>query len=129
MRINAIGAIMLAALAAIFVFAPDLAFAQGATPGGGGQGNIFGTLQSKSSSTFANVRIVMFIIGGFGFIGIAAMAFFGRFDWKWGFSLVGGLMILAAAGGLIYYATHTEAGGLGNAAGGIESLRNSDTLN
>lgn len=125
MRPNVFFAVAFALLAVAFVFAPDFALAQ-TTPGGSGGGGIFSTLQSKGTTTFSNVRIIMFIIGGFGFIGIAGMAFFGRFDWKWGFSLAGGLVILAAAGGLIYYATHNDSGG--SISNGIGDLQGQDTL-
>ncbi|GHE76526.1 hypothetical protein GCM10019059_39740 [Camelimonas fluminis] len=125
MRTNALVAIALALLVVAFALHPDIALAQ-TTPSGGSGTGVFSTLQTKGTTTFSNVRIIMFIIGGFGFIGIAGMAFFGRFDWKWIFSTVGGLMMLAAAGGILYYATHTESGStIGDSIGGMQEA---DTL-
>jgi hypothetical protein len=112
----AFGALALAAL-----IMPETALAQAS-----GNGGVFQTLSNKGTTTFTNLRVIMFIIAGFGIIGMAAMAFFGKFDWRWTFSMGGGLIILAAAGGIIYYATHPEEGG--TVGGGLTTLQGNDTL-
>lgn len=121
MRIKHFFFLAFAAMALVALLAPDVALAQ--TNGNGG---IFQTLSTKGTSTFSNLRVIMFIIAGFGIIGMAAMAFFGKFDWRWTFSMGGGLIILAAAGGIIYYATHPEEGGA--ISGGLSTLQGNDTL-
>ncbi|PZR86534.1 MAG: hypothetical protein DI537_28395 [Stutzerimonas stutzeri] len=121
MRIKHFFFLAFAAMALVALLAPDVALAQ--TNGNGG---IFQTLSTKGTSTFSNLRVIMFIIAGFGIIGMAAMAFFGKFDWRWTFSMGGGLIILAAAGGIIYYATHAEEGG--TIGGGLSTLQGNDTL-
>lgn len=120
MRISHILFVAFAAIAVVAFFMPDIALA---AEGGG----VFQTLSTKGTTTFTNLRVIMFIVAGFGIIGMAAMAFFGKFDWRWTFSMGGGLIILAAAGGLIYYATHPEEGN-GSISGGLSTLQGNDTL-
>ncbi len=72
--------------------------------------DIFATLQSKGQTTFTNVRNITFIVGGFGIIAIAVTAFFGRFNFRTFASLIGGLVILAAAASLISYVTTSTTG-------------------
>lgn len=118
MRISQSLTAALAVAAVATVLGTDLAFAQS---------DVFSTLQNKGTDVFNNARLIMFIVAGLGIVGMAAMAFFGRFDWRWTFSMGGGLVILAAAGGLIYYATHaTNMSGSG--ADGAALLQNSDSL-
>jgi hypothetical protein len=121
MRMTKIMTLALAVLAMGAILTPDLAFAQA-------NGSVFGTLQNKATDTFTNVRIILFIIAGFGIIGMAAMAFFGRFDWRWTFSMGGGLVVLAAAGGIIYYATHNMTGVAGDPSTAMQGLSSQDTL-
>lgn len=113
--------LVLGAIALTAFIVPEVALAQAS-----GNGGVFQTLSSKGTTTFTNLRVIMFIIAGFGIIGMAAMAFFGKFDWRWTFSMGGGLIILAAAGGIIYYATHPEEGGA--ISGGLSTLQGNDTL-
>lgn len=117
MRISHSVTAALAVAAVATALVPDAALAQ----------DVFSTLQNKGTDVFNNARLIMFIVAGLGIVGMAAMAFFGRFDWRWTFSMGGGLVILAAAGGLIYYATHaTQSGGSG--ADGAALLQNTDSL-
>jgi hypothetical protein len=98
---------------------PDFAFAQSS--------DVFGTLQTKSTDTFQNVRLILFVIAGLGICGMAGMAFFGRFQWSWAFSMGGGLVMLAAAGGVIYFATHST-GTLGSAGDATSQMQSTDSL-
>ncbi len=88
--------------------------------------DVFTALQGKGTDVFNNMRLILFIVAGLGIGGMAAMAFFGRFNWNWAFSMGGGLVILAAAGGLIYYATHATTSGSG--ADGTTLLQTTDSL-
>ncbi|MBE6452243.1 MAG: hypothetical protein E7012_01980 [Alphaproteobacteria bacterium] len=60
---------------------------------------------SKGVNTFKAVRTIIFIVGGFGLVGVAFVAIFGKINWKWFASLAVGLGILAAAGSVVTYAT------------------------
>ena len=71
---------------------------------------IMQTAQSKAVSVFDSVKTIIFIIGGFGLVGLAWAAVFGKVNWKWFASLAVGLAILAAASSIVEYATgSTEA--------------------
>lgn len=50
---------------------------------------------------FQSVRTIIFVIGGFGLIGLAMGAIFGNIDWKWVGALAFGLFIVAIAGSII----------------------------
>ena len=99
---KAFGYGLLACAAAVVMTQPALAQ---------GSGDIFVTLQSKTTSTFTNVRNIAYIIAGFGLIAIAVMAYFGRFNFKHLAGLIGGLVIIAAAAAFINYVTGQAGNG------------------
>ncbi len=71
---------------------------------------IMQTAQQKATSVFSSVKTIIFIVGGFGLVGLAWAAIFGKVNWKWFASLAVGLAILAAASSVVEYATgSTEA--------------------
>lgn len=72
---------------------------------------VWTTLQSKTSEGFTNTRNLVFLLGGFGIIGLAVMAFFGRFQWKWFAALIGGMVLLAVTGSVIEYVTTSNSSG------------------
>jgi hypothetical protein len=61
--------------------------------------------QNKAVNVFKSVKTIIFIVGGFGLVGIAFAAIFGKVNWKWFAALGVGLAILAAAGSIVNYAT------------------------
>ena len=67
------------------------------------QGEFFETTQEKLIQLFNNVKLVVFILGGFGLVAVAFAAIFGKINWKWFAGLAAGLAILAAAGMAIQY--------------------------
>ena len=71
---------------------------------------IMQTAQQKATSVLTSVKTIFFIIGGFGLVGLAWAAIFGKVNWKWFASLAVCLAILAAASSVVEYATgSTEA--------------------
>ncbi|WP_262030493.1 MULTISPECIES: TrbC/VirB2 family protein [Microvirga] len=68
---------------------------------------VFGALETKGKNAFENIKNLSFLVGGFGIIGLAVMAYFGRFQFKWLFALVGGLALIAASGSMIDYVTQS----------------------
>ena len=103
---NNIWTICLVALFCVFGFAGDAA-ASG--------GTIMGSAATKAKNVFSSVKTIIFIVGGFGLVGIAWGAIFGKINWKWFAALAVGLAILAAAGSIVEYATgSTEAGMAGS---------------
>ncbi len=104
MFIKSLQIIAVVALATIVLIDP--AFATSTASG------IFGKAQQKAVGTFENVKNIIFVVGGFGLVGLAFGAIFGRVNWKWFAALAVGLLILAAAGAIVTYSTtSTETGG------------------
>ncbi len=91
----------------VFVGMIGDAAAQGTSASGS---TIMQTATQKATSVFSSVKTIIFIIGGFGLVGLAWAAIFGKVNWKWFASLAVGLAILAAASSIVEYATgSTEA--------------------
>ena len=87
-------------LAAVMVFAAGGAMAAGET-----SQTVVGAAIEKSANVFQSVRTIVFVIGGFGLVGLAVQAIFGKVKWPWFGALAVGLGVLAAAGAIISYAT------------------------
>lgn len=83
------------AVLAVLTFAGDAAAEQ----------SIMQLSQDKASNVFQAIKTIIFIVGGFGLVGIAFSAIFGKVNWKWFAGLAVGLAILAAAGSIVEYAT------------------------
>ena len=66
--------------------------------------SVFNTAANVLSTTFKNVRMVVYVLGAFGLIGIAVGGILGKVNFKWLAYLAIGLAIVAAADGIINYA-------------------------
>ena len=73
--------------------------------------SVMQTSQQKALNVFTSVKTIIFVVGGFGLVGIAFAAIFGKVNWKWFASLAVGLAILAAAGSVVNYATGENMSG------------------
>ena len=73
-------------------------------------GTIMEAAQDKARSVFASVKTIIFIVGGFGLVGVAWGAIWGKINWKWFGALAVGLAIVAAAASIIEYATGDNKG-------------------
>lgn len=98
---NNIWTLCLVALFSIFAFTGDAA----------AQGSVMELGKTKALNVFTSVKGIIFVVGGFGLIGIAFMAIFGKINWKWFAALAVGLAILAAAGAIVNYATGENING------------------
>ncbi len=75
------------------------------------QSSVMETSQQKALNVFTSVKTIIFIVGGFGLVGLSFGAVFGKVNWKWFASLAVGLAILAAAGSIVNYATGENMSG------------------
>lgn len=103
----------------MFGFAAVMALAAGDALAGDvtGSSTVVGAAIAKSANVFQSVRTIVFVIGGFGLVGLAVQAIFGKVKWPWFGALAVGLGVLAAAGAIISYATGDSITS-GNAEGG-----------
>lgn len=93
--------ILLVLLVALYTLVPVHGlFAQALT-----SGDPFLAAANKLNSAKTNITLVISLIGFLGLCGLAVLAYFNRFQWKWAFSLVGGFFILAVASIAINYLT------------------------
>ena len=76
----------------------------------GNDGNVFNTVLDRMLVTFRNSRSVIFVVGGFGLIGLGFAAIFGKVNWKWLAALACGLAIVAVAGQVVDYVTRQDVG-------------------
>lgn len=105
---NNIWTLCLVALFCVFGFAGDAAAM-------GGGSSIMGTASDKARNVFKSVKTIIFIVGGFGLVGVAWGAIWGKINWKWFGALAVGLAILAAAGSIVEYATGSSEAGMSSA--------------
>ena len=75
-----------------------------------GGSSIMGTATDKARNVFASVKTIIFVVGGFGLVGVAWGAIWGKINWKWFGALAVGLAIVAAAASIIEYATGDNKG-------------------
>lgn len=59
---------------------------------------------SKANKVFQKTRLIIFVVGAFGLVGLAFQAIFGKVKWSWFAGLAVGLAIVAAASAVIEYA-------------------------
>ncbi len=88
-------ALMVVAVAAFVLFAPDTAWAA--------DEQILSDAVEKIKAVWTNLRQVIYIIGGIGLVVMAIFAFFGRFKWGHFLALAGGLFLVASADALIRF--------------------------
>ena len=105
-------ALMLLAVAVVFVGCPALADSSGT--------NVFKTIIDRMATTFVNARSVIFIVGGFGLIGLGFAAIFGKVNWKLLAALACGLAIVAVAGQVVDYVTQHDSAQHAVSASGIK---------
>jgi hypothetical protein len=75
---------------------------------------IMGDAKKKVGNVFGSIKAIIFILGGFGLVGVAWGCIWGKINWKWFGALAVGLAIVAAAGSIVNYATGETVSELGN---------------
>lgn len=69
---------------------------------------IFSELTEKGAEIFTGMRDIVYVVAGFGIIGVAVGGFFGNLNWKWLSAIIIGLVVLAVTGAFVKYVTGEE---------------------
>lgn len=75
-------------------------------------GPLFGELIDKGAEIFTGMRDIIYVVAGFGIIGVAVGGFFGNLNWKWLGAIIIGLMIIAMTAAFVQYVTGEELEGV-----------------
>lgn len=77
---------------------------------------LFGDLICKGAQIFNGIRDIIYVVAGFGIIGVSVGGFFGNMNWKWLGAIVIGLMVIGLTGSVISFvgADDTTAEAVGN---------------
>ena len=62
------------------------------------------------ANTFRKARIVVYMLGAFGFIGFAVAAFFGKLSWSWLVMITVSLFVLSSTEAIVLYAINAGKG-------------------
>lgn len=73
---------------------------------------LFSDLINKGSEIFMGMRDIIYVVSGFGIIGVAVGGFFGTINWKWLGAIIIGLMVIASTAAFIQYVTGAKAGSI-----------------
>ncbi|MFI3241989.1 MAG: TrbC/VirB2 family protein [Alphaproteobacteria bacterium] len=73
---------------------------------------LFSDLIDKGSEIFMGMRDIIYVVSGFGIIGVAIGGFFGNINWKWIGAIIIGLMVIASTAAFIEYITGEEVGSI-----------------
>ena len=65
--------------------------------------SVFKIVVKKGVALFREIRTIVFVLGGFGLVGLAVASIFGRPMWKWFAFLAMGLVVIAVAGAIVTY--------------------------
>lgn len=82
-------------------------------------GALFADLTSKGAEIFTGMRDIIYVVAGFGIIGVAVGGFFGTLNWKWLGAIIIGLMVIALTGSFIT----TVVGPEGSVSGITDTLK------
>ena len=101
MRCSRIGLTALLVFLLTSFFVPEASYAA-----------LFGELIEKGAEIFTGMRDIIYVVAGFGIIGVAVGGFFGNLNWKWLGAIIIGLMIIAMTAAFVQYVTGEELEGV-----------------
>ena len=73
---------------------------------------LFEELTAKGAEIFMGMRDIIYVVAGFGIIGIAIGGFFGNLNWKWLGAIIIGLMIIAMTAAFVEYVSGEKLEGV-----------------
>lgn len=103
----------------LFIVSAEAAETATATASAGKGCNVdglFSDLICKGAMIFNGMRDIIYVVAGFGIIGVSVGGFFGNLNWKWLGAIVIGLMVIGLTGSIISYigADKNTAAAIGN---------------
>ena len=72
---------------------------------GASDGGVFRELVMTGQKIFNRLRDLIYVVAGFGIIGVAVGGFFGNMNWKWLGAIVISLVVIATAGEVVVLIT------------------------
>lgn len=69
----------------------------------GTNSGLFSELITKGAEIFKGIREIIYVVAGFGIIGVSVGGFFGNLNWKWLGAIIIGLMVIGLTGSIIEY--------------------------
>ncbi len=81
---------------------------QGAVTGCSANTGLFSGLIQTGSEIFKGLRDLIYVVAGFGIIGVAVGGFFGNLNWKWLGAILIALVVIASTGEIINMITGCE---------------------
>ena len=82
---------------------------------------LFEELTQKGSEIFMGMRDIIYVVAGFGIIGVAVGGFFGNINWKWLGAIIIGVFVIATTAAFINYVAYGKSGS--QIAGITDSLK------
>ncbi len=73
-------------------------------------GKLFSALLESGRKIFSDLRELIYIVAGFGFIAVGVGGIFGNLNWKWFGAIIISLVVIATADELIKWMTDSNAG-------------------
>lgn len=78
---------------------------------------LFSDLIKKGAEIFNGMRDIIYVVAGFGIIGVSVGGFFGNLNWKWLGAIVIGLMVIGLTGSIIAFVAGDQANTAAKAIG------------
>lgn len=105
MRVKKICVVLLLAVlfSSVLCIVPSFAADTTTATTTGANSGLFADLISKGIKIFEGMRDIIYVVAGFGIIGVAIGGFFGNINWKWLGAIVIGLMVIGLTGGILTY--------------------------
>lgn len=90
-----------------FMFFTQAAFAAAATTST--STGLFSELISRGAEIFNGMRDIIYVVSGFGIIGVSVGGFFGNMNWKWLGAIVIALMVIGLTGSILNFVVGGES--------------------
>ena len=89
----------------IFLFMQDSYAAAAA----GESTGLFAELISRGAEIFRGMRDIIYVVSGFGIIGVSVGGFFGNMNWKWLGAIIIALMVIGLTGSILDFVVGGES--------------------